>query len=58
MSTVQDPRKTWLAAGNLLTVWWRMPVSGARVQQPLAFWFRLSHAFLPPVEARGLYAAD
>ena len=29
MSTVQDSRKTWLATGSLLTVWWRMPVSGA-----------------------------
>ena len=29
MSTVQDPRKMWLANGSLLTVWWRMPVSGA-----------------------------
>ena len=26
MSTVQDPRKTWLATGSLLTVWWRMPL--------------------------------
>ena len=32
-STVQDPRKTWLATGarSLLTVWWRMPVSGAEM---------------------------
>ena len=29
ISTVQDPRKTLLATGSLLTVWWRMPVSGA-----------------------------
>ena len=28
MSTVQDPRKMRLATGSLLTVWWRMPVSG------------------------------
>ena len=28
MSTVQDPRKTWLATGGLLTVWWRMPSLG------------------------------
>ena len=26
MSTVQDPRKTWLATGSLLTVWRRMPL--------------------------------
>ena len=31
MSTVQDPRKMWLAAGSLLTVWWRMPVSVAEI---------------------------
>ena len=35
MSTVQDPRKTWLATGSLLTVWWRMPPLGPRL--PLAF---------------------
>ena len=29
MSIIQDPRKTWLATGSLLTVWSRMPVSGA-----------------------------
>ena len=29
MSTVQDSRKAWLATGSLLTVWWRMLVSGA-----------------------------
>ena len=31
MSTIQDPRKTWLATGSLLTVWWRMLVSGAEL---------------------------
>ena len=31
MSTVQDPRKTWLATGSLLTVWCRMPVSGTEI---------------------------
>ena len=25
------PGKTWLATGSLLTVWWRMPVSGAEI---------------------------
>ena len=35
MSTVQDPRKTWLATGGLLAVWWRMPSLGPRL--PLAF---------------------
>ena len=31
MSTVQDPRKTWLATGNLLSVWQRMPSLGPRL---------------------------
>ena len=31
MSTLQDPRKTWLATGNLLTVSWRMPSLGRRL---------------------------
>ena len=31
MSTVQDPRKTWLATGSLLTVWWRMLSLGPRL---------------------------
>ena len=31
MSTVHDSRKTWLATGSLLTVWWRMPVSGVEI---------------------------
>ena len=44
MSTVQDPRKTWLAAGRLLTVWWRMPSLGPRL--PLVFRLWLSHACL------------
>ena len=43
MSTIQDPRKTWLATGSLLTVWWRMPSLGLRF--PLTF--RLP-ASLPP----------
>ena len=31
MSTIQYPRKTWLATGSLLTVWWRMPVSVTKI---------------------------
>ena len=31
MSTIQDPRKTWLATGSLLTFWWRMPVSVTKI---------------------------
>ena len=44
MSTIQDPRKTWLATGGLLTVWWRMPSLGLRL--PLALWLWLSPACL------------
>ena len=39
MSTVQDPRKTWLATGSLLTIWWKMPSLGPRL--PLALWLWL-----------------
>ena len=28
MSSVQDPRKAWLATGSLPAVWWRMPSLG------------------------------
>ena len=31
MPTFQDPRKIWLATGSRLTVWWTMPVSGAKI---------------------------
>ena len=44
MSTSQDPRKSWSATGNLLTVWWRMPSLGPRL--PLAFQLWLSPACL------------
>ena len=50
MSTSQDPRKTWLATGRLLTVWWRMPISEAKIAPclpalavahlPLCLWLR------------------
>ena len=43
-STVQDPRKTWLVTGSLLTVWWRMLSLGPRL--PLAFWLWLLPACL------------
>ena len=46
MSTVQDPRRTWLATGILLTVWWSMPSLGLRLQQLLAYWLWLLHACL------------
>ena len=38
MSTVQDPRKTWLATGSLLTVWWMMPSLGPRLSLALQLW--------------------
>ena len=31
MSTIQDLKKVWLAAGSLLTVWWKMPSLGLRL---------------------------
>ena len=34
MSTVQDPRKTWLATGSLLTIWWRMHLLGGDCHLP------------------------
>ena len=45
MSTIQDPRKTWLATESLLTVWWWMLSLGPRL--PLAFWLWLSPTCLP-----------
>ena len=44
MSTLQDTRETWLAAGSLLAVWWRMPSRGLRL--PLAFRLWMSPACL------------
>ena len=44
MSTVQYPRKTWLATGSMLTIWWRMPSLGLRFS--LAFQLWLSPACL------------
>jgi len=58
MSTIQDSRKTRLATGSLLTVWWKMPSLGLRLQQLLAF--SLAVACLPLCLwglERSLYAA-
>ena len=44
MSTVQDPRKTWLATWGLLRVWWRMLSLVPKL--PLSLWPRLLLAFL------------
>ena len=38
MSIVQDPRKTWLATGSLLAVWWRMPSLGPRLPLTFQLW--------------------
>ena len=38
MSTVQDPRKTCLATGSLLAVWWRMPSLGPRLSLTFQLW--------------------
>ena len=49
MSTIQDLRKTWLAAGSLLTVWWRMSSQGWDCSSPLpAGSGCLKPASLPP----------
>jgi len=31
LADINCPRNTWLATGSPLTVWWRMPVSGAKI---------------------------
>ena len=54
MLTIQDLRKTWLAAGNLLTVWWKMLSLEPRLQQPLAFWLWLPLCLLV---GRGWYTS-
>ena len=50
MPTIQDTRKTWLATGSLLTVWWKISSLGPRLQQALA-----SHSGCPclPLCLRG-----
>ena len=35
-----------VSSWSLLTVWWKMPSLGLRLQQPLAFWFWLLQACL------------
>ena len=47
MSTIQDPRKTRLTTGSLLTVWWKI-WSLWRLQQPLPSAGCCSPASLPP----------
>ena len=57
MSTIQDPRKTWLATGSLLTVWWRVPSLGPRF--PLTFQLWLLPACLSASgREMGLYTAS
>ena len=57
MSIVQDPRKTWLATGNLLTVWWEIQSLGLRLQQPFAFWLWVLSAWLSASREEGPYMA-
>ena len=38
----QDARKTWLATGGLLTVWWRMLSLGPRLPFSLKLWLSLA----------------
>ena len=52
--TVQGPRKTWLATGSLLTVWWRMLVSRAEIA-PCLQALAVARMPLPPAGVRGLY---
>ena len=49
MSTVQDPRKTWLATGSLLAVWKRMQSLGPSLPLPSGSGC-CPPAFLPPVQ--------
>ena len=59
MSTVRDPRKTWLIARRLHKVWWRMPVSGAEIGADPCLLTRCHRAAsVPLVVGRGLYAAS
>ena len=56
LSTIQDPRKTWLATGSLLTFWWRMLVSWAEIA-PCLQALDVTCTPLPPAAGRGLYTA-
>ena len=47
MSTIQDPKKTWLATGGLLTVWQGMPSLGLSL--PLSGSGCRLPVYLPPV---------
>ena len=53
MSTFQDPRKICLATGSLLTVWWGMPVSGAKIARCLLA-LALTHLPLCHQQGEGL----
>ena len=57
MSAVQDPRKTRLANGSLLTVWWKMWSLGPRLQQSFAFQLWLSEACISASREGGPYVA-
>ena len=55
MSAVQGLRKSALAAGSLLTVWWKMWSLGLRLQQPIAFQLWLLLACLSDSREGGPY---
>ena len=59
MSTIQDPRKTWLATGSLLTVWWKMPLSGAEsAAAPCLLALAVTRLALCLLVGRGWYTAS
>ena len=58
MSTVQDLRKTWLAAGSLLTVWWKMPSSAEIVPAPCLLALAVTRLALCLLVGRGWYTAS
>ena len=61
LAYVQDPRKTWLATGSLLTVWWKMPVPGVETAVApclVALGVTCLPVCLWRAVGRGLYAAS
>ena len=57
MPTVQDPRKMWLATRSLLTVWWKMLVSGAEIGAVPCLLALAVACLSASGGVRGLYAA-
>ena len=50
MSTVKDPRKTWLATGSRLTIWWRMHLLGGDCHLPSVSGYRPPASLHPAKE--------